>query len=641
MPSLLLPEQEPIADKIDERIEECELFNIPTGRGKTYILLDVARRRIENGENVIISVPNNYLAREMHRVAIEHFGFTKENSVVKVGIENYVSRERLAKALESGDLDEYCDVDTVRSFLSSVRKNDEVFFDDFNREVVYKDVSYENIVKGMVCFNKSMDGLSIPFKELTVTNHFYLLAKTIYDDNFSIGDYTLLIDEVHELPAVAEVILTDDFSPFEYRNTLRQIRKEVESSEDFRGKIKLLKALRTQEVRGYNLFKNNISPSLVGEYITDKEIVEKLAKGSLKTLSSEENGYIVKMVEKKFPSYFSQIKRLNGVVKNLSMDTSFGGKDGISFGVFYSPSKGYPTLRTSISDPIGRLYFKLWREIKRFAGVSGSVTSSLQPSEQDFAYGYRRLGIKYENESPKPIHFYPRIFPRENIEIVIPDGGFYDGVSKDSVYSEDFDSSSISEYYERMIDCVYLMNDGKNTIVLCGGYTETKYMAELYRLKYNDRIIHCSTPAEKVSSTIEKFRKNGGILFATKNYNTGISLVGGELERLFITRLPYPDYTSKKWQEIKSKSSGIFRSYLDREMLIAFIQTLGRVPRTFDDKGKIILLDYRILGKKARAVIVEKILSIAKEYGIVNRMGKEIKKKSVDVDMGELFGSSF
>ena len=115
-----------------------------------------------------------------------------------------------------------------------------------------------------------------------------------------------------------------------------------------------------------------------------------------------------------------------------------------------------------------------------------------------------------------------------------------------------------------------------------------------------------------VQNVIESFKKSGGILIATRNYATGINLKGEALERLFITKLPYPVYQTKKWILLKEKNPSYFWFEYNNEMVMTFRQAIGRLIRSPEDTGKIFLLDgkFNALGeglKKRLIYFLEKI----------------------------------
>ena len=96
---------------------------------------------------------------------------------------------------------------------------------------------------------------------------------------------------------------------------------------------------------------------------------------------------------------------------------------------------------------------------------------------------------------------------------------------------------------------------------------------------------------KSVQNVIESFKKSGGILIATRNYATGINLKGDALERLFITKLPYPVHTTKKWAILKERNIDRFWIEYTNDMVMNFRQAIGRLICSPEDTGKIFLLD--------------------------------------------------
>lgn len=637
MSNILYSEQQPISNDIYKNLEKCELFNVPTGRGKTFILLDVAKRVIsENKKEVIISVPNNYLVREMAEVAKSYFGFSDKNCGIKIGIENYVDIERLKLFISISEKDnsiKYFDLDDAKNYITKHKNTRDLFFEDFFKEVPLEDIALETVIRHNICRLRQKEE-DKPFKALTITNHYYLLSKSLYSNNFDIGDYTVLIDEVHEIADVAEQIMTDSFSFFEYKNILQAIKKKIHGKEDFHGKQKILKSLQNQVARAHRALKKQTKGNLVGQYVTKGEDVVSAKMLAKKILESEEHQYIGKKVSSlsnEFEKYFNKTNNFTKAVSSWDKNTN-----NILYGVYYSPSKGYPTLRTSSGNPLGKIHNLFWDKIKSFAGVSGSTTCSFSPTIREVFYGYYRLGMAKENDKRR-IHFYERLFPKEKIGIHFVEKDFYKDIQKESVYDENF-NPDYSPYYEKIISRIHDTHEGENTIVLCGGYKESEYLATLYEKKYGDTSVLYSNTLEKVYQTIENFKERGGILFATKNYGLGTSLKGKLLEKLYLLKFPYPDYTTKKWQEIRSRSNGLYIQTLEREMLITFMQNLGRIARTKDDEGDIHILDYNY--PKMKSQNKTRVEKIAQQYGTIAEKKKSSQRpKAVDIakKMEELF----
>jgi len=633
--SILYEDQQSISHDIYKGLNNLELYNIPTGRGKTFILLDVAMRCFhDDGKDVIISVSNNYLVREMYDIAKKYFDTKEDGNIVsiQIGKDNYIDVHKLVLNLENKVLEKLCTADSLQRFMDKYHNllldGGELFFDTFNDEVEYVDVANQFIVHELLK-DKSIE--TVVINGVTITNHYYLLSKSIYSKDFDLEEYVVLVDEVHEIADVFMQISTSSFSFFDYKNMMQQIKREIDAKDDFVGKITLIDALKKQSIRANNSLKKNIMPLLVGEYTTLHDKINPIREDVVSLLGKKEHTIVKKQVTKQEIDVSSYFSKVSDIYEGITLDGSNTNR--VSLGLYYSPSLGYPTLSISSSNPLGKLHGLFWNKIKYFAGVSGSVTFSFTPNLKEISYGYSRLGF-LKKDDIRRIHYYDRIFPRENIAIKLIEKSFYEGVAKESVYSKDFDEKN-SPYYEKITAYIHNNHGNLNSMILCSGYKEAQYLAKLYALKYKKECtVHYSEPSVKPMITLKRFKKEGGIFFATKNYGTGTSLEGDYLVNLFILKMPYPDYTSKFWQELKKKGEGIFRRTLEREMMITLMQILGRVARTKEDKGSIFLVDYHFSKKPKNK---KSILKIIKEYGTI----KVSSKKQLDMvkyeKMKELF----
>lgn len=101
---------------------------------------------------------------------------------------------------------------------------------------------------------------------------------------------------------------------------------------------------------------------------------------------------------------------------------------------------------------------------------------------------------------------------------------------------------------------------------------------------------------------VEAFRKSGnGVLFGTDSFWGGVDVPGEALGNVIITRLPFavPDspMVEAKMETIQSRGGDAFREYSLPEAILKFRQGFGRLIRTRKDKGIVVVLDNRILGK--------------------------------------------
>lgn len=619
---MLYSNQKKISSDIYYSLDKKELFNVPTGAGKTFIILDVAKKVIKDKLKVIISTPTNHLVRDMYSTAINNKFFDNEISI-KIGNSNYIDRSKLYFHINSGIIFDYID-NSKEELEIFMDQSEDLYFDLFDEFVKYKDVAMPDTVRNLLC--KTQIEESTPFNQVTITNHFYLLSKIMYDKFFDLSEYVVLVDEVHQLNEIAEAILTHTFSIYEFKNTFYSLRKEV-SDMQFTGKETLLRNIQTLNVRASNLLSKYSIPDNTGNYIKGYENNKDCFDNIDSMLKSREYVNTVKKIESfskenKLTNFSKYINRINNYHSNIN---SLKQKNN-SCGIYYSPSRGYPCLNITISNPQGVLNKAFISKIKKFAGLSATITCGFKPSTLEIKYGYERLGMIEKDRKDYVIHFYDRVFPKEFVKIHLPDNK---NNNFESIYSEDFDENN-SEYYNNILKTIYETHQNKNSLILCGGYKEAKYLHDTYCKRYKSNVpLDYAKPSEKTFQTVSRFKQQGGLLFAVRNYNTGLSLEGEMLENLYILKFPFVDFTTKKWQEIKENSSGMFFIKNEREMLIALMQTLGRLQRTKNDKGNIYILDGKY--HKFPTSRKENIKAILREYGILVENDKKSTSKKVPI----------
>ena len=99
---------------------------------------------------------------------------------------------------------------------------------------------------------------------------------------------------------------------------------------------------------------------------------------------------------------------------------------------------------------------------------------------------------------------------------------------------------------------------------------------------------------------LEEFRKGSGmILLGTDSFWEGIDVPGDACEIVIIPRLPFPVPTHPLTQAIanrmQEREGESFFSYSVPEAVIRFRQGAGRLIRSTEDRGALIILDNRIV----------------------------------------------
>ena len=147
------------------------------------------------------------------------------------------------------------------------------------------------------------------------------------------------------------------------------------------------------------------------------------------------------------------------------------------------------------------------------------------------------------------------------------------------------------------------MTQGK-AFVLFTSYQTMQKLADNLASFFRSEKIAClvqggSLPRHRL---LQKFKEDrDSVLFGTDSFWQGVDVPGEALSNVILTRLPFavPDHplTQAKCERIIAEGGDAFRQFSLPEAILKFRQGVGRLIRTQQDKGIIVILDNRVLTK--------------------------------------------
>lgn len=109
---------------------------------------------------------------------------------------------------------------------------------------------------------------------------------------------------------------------------------------------------------------------------------------------------------------------------------------------------------------------------------------------------------------------------------------------------------------------------------------------------------------------IEDFKNDEtSVLFGTDSFWTGVDVPGKALSNVIITRLPFavPDHplTQARLEYIEEHGGNSFMEYSVPEAILKLRQGVGRLIRSGDDRGMVVILDNRVLTKRYGKIFLD------------------------------------
>lgn len=634
-----------LAENIREAFRESKhlVSQAATGTGKSYAcLLAAFEKVIETGIPVVISTHTIALQEQLCNKDVPKLldAFRlKLNVVLAKGRGNYVSIRR-AKIAISEKLQDHTKLATWLYKTSDGTK--ETFTEKIDHYTWYRSRSDTDQCLSEICPTFNQCFYQNARRELTeahviITNHnLVLLDLKMKSEGLKgvLPDYEhLIIDEAHEFEAVARQVLTFEFKSRE----LASIFYEISNDKNTGFLDKLLPS--TYQTLRENMA-NTPGPDAPDPFAgAVKNLYEEIHKlwTSGETYFKEvekfvENGHMKRFTKKQEikTDLVERVQAVNGLLKDFGphvkdkdhkaaldfankrcTEIAMGideiqelpnlpGKDFSSVVAWAESSFGANKTSKNFSVVNAPIFLKpILKRIVFDALKSVVLTSATLAVAGDNPFRMIESSLGLNNPMRLKL---PPVFDYKTQACII--------------VIEDMPEQSAKNYEEALSEQVkkFVKATNGGCFVL---FTSFKTMNAVYdsistSLELMGCKLFCQGKDLNRNAMIEEFKKtNKGVLFGVSSFWTGVDIPGQALRNLIITKLPFPSPTEpllQAQQEIYEKSGrNFFMEKLVPMTAIALQQGFGRLIRTTQDKGIVVILDSRVVTKKYGSIFLKSL----------------------------------
>ena len=636
------PNQQEYASAVERNMHKGGLcvLEAPTGSGKSLAYLVASANKAVMGDRVLISTATKALQEQLWKKdipAIESLYNGKLKPAILKGRENYLCLRKFEEILRSPSvmlLPEERD-----SFMAIVPWIFETTTGDVSECNSFSQGRNRILWSKMESSAKSCLGENCPHyskcpslnakrramnANLLLVNHSLFLADMALDFALLPLYENVVFDEAHRLPEFSNNSMGRTISFFGLRNILKtllpsknnqdglleELKKNIPSNcpEQIEACTNLVEALAELEKSLHRFFmkmgkklskqknKNGFTyqTGIKAEYDADPTTFTDSYANVVRLYEMLNDSMVqnATQIQGETSHIWGILNNIRGRMTEISRfvsDFEFVCKANREDWIFYMEEPFNPHTIKLKANPLDSS--TIWKE-KFYPWIkSATFTSATLSIQSDLSYFIQKMGMDKVKDNHKPfMRVFNEIFNKDE---------------KCSVMVSKFLAKpSTPEYADQLNDtlCQILPEISENTLVL---FTSISTMVKAHSLlapifEQKNKLLLCQNVDGSLDGLVSMFRKErGACLLGCQSLWEGVDFPGDALKVLVIPKLPFPNPTdplvAAKSNQMKQDGQNAFRDFFIPEAYMELRQGLGRLLRTEEDSGKVIILDSRVI----------------------------------------------